>query len=150
MHFQKPKTDQERPWPTIARDFRLCCDYLSFSLLLPLTGSKLGATYHLFVNKIYNKTIFLQRSWNNFNLDVYHLIQPSRLQIPHVELSMLQMHLSLLPSVPNCTSQLKMRSCMCLNCWLCISSPHCSLEINDFIPASFSFVKDVILVSFNF
>ena len=39
-NFKSQRFDQTRPWPTMTKDFRPCCDILSSSSLFPLIGSK--------------------------------------------------------------------------------------------------------------
>ena len=72
LHFWRPKVDQKIPWPTVTKNIKLRFDILSFSFLLPLIGSKLGATLSLFAYKMYALIgLFLQLFWNNFYLEVY-------------------------------------------------------------------------------
>ena len=55
-----------------------------------------------------------------------------------------------LNTLPNCTSQLKMVSCMFADSCVCMRSQHFSLEIMYAVYAGFSFPNDVNAASFNF
>ena len=52
--------------------YQAAMTFYLFFFLLPPVGSKVGATYSLFVNKISSKVqLFLQSSWNKFDLEVF-------------------------------------------------------------------------------
>ena len=104
------KKDHDQQW---LKDFRLCCDIVSFVFLLPfIIWSKLLETW--------SKQCFFCYSWNNANLEVYIRSNWEYFKFfLYIDLRILQMHLNMLPSASNCTNQLNTKSYMAISTQIC-------------------------------
>ena len=129
------------------------CDISSLSISLPIIKSKLWSKYSLFVNKICRKIKLKKRTaahMKQFHLEVF-LDSTLKLWIYSSE-SYRCISVCLLSSVSNWKSQLKTIISMILNCYSCIWSPYCSIEIKAGAEVTISFRRkpDDILFSRKF